>query len=185
MIALTFAYYHRGQTLQDQVLDMYASDLADLDAQECMAAYQRYRRNPANKFFPLPAQIRELVNPEEFVSHETQARETAARIMGAITKFGWNNHAEAQLFIGAAGWAVVQRQGGWRHLCENVGLKINPTSFQAQLRDQLMGDFKHGVATIENTIGALPENSARNSGLQNMQGILALIPGGDDDKEGA
>lgn len=182
MIALTFAYYHRGQTLQDAVLDMYAGDLADLDAQVCMEAYKRYRLNPANKFFPLPAQIREMVNPEEFVSVETQARETAGRIVGCVSKYGWNNGRAARNEIGPEGWAVIERQGGWAHICENLGHRINPSAFQAQLRDQLEGVFKHGIDAIEHSIGILPEH--RSGGLVNMRGILSLIPG-DEPKEPA
>ncbi len=175
VIALTFAYYCRGQTLQDKVLNMYAGDLADLDPILCMSAYERYRRNPANRTFPLPAQIREIVNPEEFVSVETKARETAARICGAVSKFGWNNWAEAKNYIGPEGWAVVDRIGGWQHICESLGLKFNPTAFQAQLRDQLEGVYRHGLPAVERSIGALP--SKRQGGLESMGGILSLIPG--------
>lgn len=154
-IIATFAYYNRGQTLEDMVLEMYVDDLSDLDPAACISAYQQYRRNPKNRTFPLPAQVREIVNPGEFISNEVKAREIAGRIVGAISQFGWNNATEAQVYIGPVGWAIVQRHGGWSHLCENTGVTIQPTTLLAQLRDQVEGDLKYGNASIEQSIGAI------------------------------
>lgn len=169
----TYIYYSRS-ALNDQVLAVYLEDLADLDPKECIEAYQRWRRNPANKHFPLPAQIRELVNPEQFVSVEARAREVAARITGAVSKYGWNNGTAARVFIGPEGWEVVQRQGGWNYLCENLGTKMNPTSFQAQVRDQLDGVFRHGLTALEKSIGAI---ESRSGGLATIGEIIrAQLP---------
>lgn len=151
VILLTAVYY--GRELKPEVLSMMADDLSDLDPAVCIQAYGNWRRNPANKTFPLPAQIRELVNPEEFVSVETRAREIAARIVGAIPKFGWCNSKEAQVFIGPEGWALVQRSGGWSYLCERVGVSISPSTLQAQLRDQLEGVLQYGAPTVAQSIG--------------------------------
>lgn len=164
-IVLTFAYYSRSQALSDQVLLMYVEDLSDLDPEACIEAYGRFRRNPANKTFPLPAQIRELVNPEQFVAIESRAREIAARICAAVPKYGWNNPKDAEAFIGPEGWSIVQRQGGWSYICENMGVKINPTSFQAQVRDQVEGSLRYGRETLEQSIS-----------VTEAKGILALIP---------
>lgn len=170
-ILATANYY--GRQLDEQLLEMYHDDLADLDPSACIQAYAQYRRNPANKTFPLPAQIRELVAPEQFIAPEVQARETAARIIGAISKFGWNNGREAKVFIGPEGWEAVQRQGGWEHLCEQTS-KYNEVTLQAQLRDQLVGTFKYGSRAIEESIGISSSN--RSGELEGAKGILALIP---------
>lgn len=175
-IVLTFAYYNRSQTLSDAVLLMYVEDLKDLDAEACIDAYGRFRRNPANKTFPLPAQIRELVNPEEFVSVEARAREVAGRVVGAVSMFGWCNSRDAEAYIGPEGWIVVQRQGGWSYICENMGLKLNPTTFQAQVRDQVEGSLKYGREALEKSIFALPESEVRKGSLEGAKGIMALIP---------
>lgn len=169
-----------GRQISENVLGMYYEDLCDLPEDKVLDAYRRYRRNPANKQNPLPAQIRELVNPDEFVAPETKAREVAARVVSAIPKFGWNNGLEAQVFIGPEGWDVVQRQGGWAYLCEHVGLAISPTTLQAQIRDQLIGEFKHGKAVIEQSIGAVSRINPRTGSLVDMRGIMSLIPGGDE-----
>jgi hypothetical protein len=156
VIIATFAYYHRGQTLDDMVLAMYVEDLNDLDPQVVIAGYQQYRRNPKNRTFPLPAEIRELVAPGEFIAVETQAREIASRIVGAISMYGWNNSTQAQLYIGPVGWGLVERSGGWSHLCQNTGVTIQPTTLTAQLRDQLEGTLRYGQAAIEERIQAAP-----------------------------
>ena len=174
MILLVHEYYHRGYPLSDQVLLMYASDLADLNEARCIEAYQRWRRNPANTRAPLPAQIREIVNPEEFVAVETQARELAARIVGAIPKFGWCNAKEARLYVGEVGWRIVERHGGWQYLCENVGTIINPAVLQAQMRDQAEGDIRYGSQAIEKSIGALSESKARGGELEPFN-VISLI----------
>lgn len=172
VIILTASYY--SKPLSGEVLEMYAEDLADLPAAKCIEAYQLYRRNPKNVHFPLPAQIRGLVAPAEHISAESKARETAGRICGAVAKYGWNNWAEAKVYIGAEGWEVIRRQGGWQHVCENLGTNINPTAFQAQIRDMLLGAFQYGLTAIEDSIGVLPES--RRGGLQPIGNIMNLIP---------
>jgi hypothetical protein len=181
---LAMASYY-GRTLDEGLLEMYHEDLADLDPLKCMAAYAQYRRNPENKTFPLPAQIRELVCPDEFVAPEVKARETAARIIGAISKFGWSNAKEAQVYIGPEGWQAVQRQGGWSHLCEQTS-KYNELTLQAQLRDQLVGTFKHGSRAIEQSIGALTHRNNRTGELEPVADVVAMIASRkDDDQEPA
>lgn len=172
VIVQTAIYY--GRDIDAGVLSMMAEDLSDLDPNACIQAYSQWRRNPANKSFPLPAQIRELVNPEQFVSVETKAREIAGRIIGAITKYGWANAKEAQVFIGPDGWDLVKRSGGWQHLCESTSPK-QTTFLQAQFRDQLMGTLKHGQDAIEQSLGALPQN--RVSELDGNTDYLQLVPG--------
>lgn len=170
-VILATANYYRQQISED-VLEMYAEDLADLSPELCIAGYNQYRRNPANKTFPLPAQIRELVNPGEFIGAEVQAREIAARIIGAISKFGWNNGREAQVYIGPIGWSVVLSSGGWSKLCEDVGPgydKINPATLQAQLRDRIEGIVRYGGDALERKILSIERREARKE----------LEPGGD------
>jgi hypothetical protein len=184
-IILTAEYY--GKQLSETVLEMYAEDLADLDPTNVVAGYQQYRRNPANRTFPLPAQIRELVCPEEYISVEAQAREIAARIVGAVSQFGWNGGKEARAFIGPEGWDVVQRQGGWSHICENLGVTINPTAFQAQLRDQLEGTLRYGKSAVDSAIRL--EGRRAHGGLVSIGSVLsralsAAKPGGSE-PEGA
>lgn len=141
-IAYTAAYYSRE--LQREVVSMMVDDLADLPFDAVEAAYQSFRRDPKNKSFPLPAQIRDIVAPVE--TPEERAREIAARIEGAIVKFGYPNGNAARAYIGEDGWSIVERYGGWSHLCQNHGLSISPASFHAQVREQLTTQVRHSTA---------------------------------------
>jgi len=155
-IIATAIYY--GRDLNPQVLGMMVDDLSDLDASACIQAYRSYRRNPKNRTFPLPAQIREIVAPDQHIDAEALAREVAARIVGAVTKFGWPNGRAAREFIGEEGWRIVELQGGWSHICENLGVTIPPSTFQAQVRDQLAANFRYGADAIDRRItdGSVP-----------------------------
>lgn len=174
VIAITFAYYNPGNVLDQTVLEIYAEDLADLNEQAVMLAYQTYRRDPNHTRFPLPAKIREIVTPENYISAEDKAAEVAARICGAVSNYGWNNGRGAEAYIGPVGWQVVQRQGGWSYICENLGVRINPSTFQAQLRKQLETNFKYGVNTIEESVGARITGD-RGGGLTQIGDITKLL----------
>ena len=142
VIVLTASYYSKD--LSRELLELYCADLADLDENSCIEAYNIYRKNPKNRTFPLPSQIREIVNPKQNISDERLAAEIAGRVSGAIVKFGWANPSDAKAFIGETGWAVVERRGGWSYICQNVGLSINPGVFEAQVRNQVETALKIG-----------------------------------------
>lgn len=161
-IAATAAYF--GKEMKPEVLTMMCDDLDDLDTATVIQAYSAYRRNPKNRSFPLPAQIREIVCPEDHISPEAKAAETAARILGAVPKYGYTNPSDARAFIGEEGWQAVQRQGGWMFLCENLGVSIQPGTFQAQIRNQLEASFKYGSQAVEQSIGAISESRIRDGG---------------------
>ena len=124
-------YY--GKTIDKNVIKMMVQDLEDLEFLDVINAFTSYRRNPANIHFPLPAKIRAIVNPKQ--SPDALANESASRIRKAISDFGWNNSQQARDFIGELGWKVVERSGGWMHVCENHGLSLSPLVFHAQARD--------------------------------------------------
>ena len=139
VILLTASYYDR--VLSPMVLTMYAEDLADLPADAVVDAYKAYRRDPRNTRFPLPGQIRALVEPA--VDPESAAREIASRINHAIVKFGWANASAAEAYVGEVGWNIVNRSGGWSHLCQNHGVTLDPGVFQAQVRELAKSDLTH------------------------------------------
>jgi hypothetical protein len=152
VILLTASYYQR--TLSAGVLSMYVEDLEDLPTGEVITAYKTYRRNPKNVHFPLPAQIRGLVRPE--VDAESAAREIAARITAAIPKYSWYNGPGAREYVGERGCGIIERQGGWAYLCEHHGLTIDPTAFQAQVREQAKADLKYSPESMAKAIGLAP-----------------------------
>lgn len=50
-------------------------------------------------------------------SSEDDGRELAARIEGAITKFGSYNFKDAKEYLGPIAWEVVTLNGGWQEVC--------------------------------------------------------------------
>lgn len=167
---LMYAAYYRTK-LDDQVLKMYAEDLADLDYSAVNSALQSYRRDPRNRVMPLPSMIRDLLQPK--VDAEAQAREVAARIQGAVVKFGWPNPTEARAYIGESGWRIVETRGGWSHLCQNLGTTIDPTAFEAQVREQAKADIKYGPS-LGVALGLAP--GAKRGELQSIGEIMQALP---------
>lgn len=128
---IALAAYYRETISTDQLL-MYAEDLQCLSFEELSIAIKSYRMNPKNKFFPLPSALIDLVRP--FESNEDEGRLAAAKIIGAISKFGWNNPDKAREFIGEVGWNAIQILGGWTALCESTD-DDNKSTVSAQLRN--------------------------------------------------
>lgn len=141
-------YYSRPAN--PQTIAMMVDDLSDFSLGEVMNSIKVYRRNPKNRVFPLPAQLIEIIRPQENTRNE--AVEAAARIVEAVSKFGYSNPSEAKMFVGDLGWRVVERNGGWLYVCENLGVNLNVNSFQAQARDLAM-------ATIERKNQGLDEQA--------------------------
>lgn len=146
-----YAGYYRTK-LDDQVLRMYADDLADLDFAEVRNALDQYRKNPKNRVLPLPAMIREIIEPQ--VDPDSAAREIASRIVGAISKCGWSNPTGAREYMGEIGWEIVRRFGGWQYICENHGLSLQPAAFMAQARDLAKSQLQFSPDAMAKAIGA-------------------------------
>lgn len=113
--------------LYDRALSRFGYDRAIAAVEEAVIERRGNERMPS---------IGDLVarcSPQ--ILDSDSAVEVAGRILSAITKFGWSNGADAPSWIGEVGWAVVERNGGWKNLCETVKEKDIPT-WRAQLRDQ-------------------------------------------------
>ena len=121
-----------GTSLSEQRMSIYVEILKDVPIVELQRAVKEILTDPAQKFFPLPAAILERVAPQLDPEHE--AIEAANRVVQAMADFGWNCPAEAEVFIGSLGWKIVEREGGWAHLCESVMRSEIPTR-RAQWRE--------------------------------------------------
>jgi hypothetical protein len=170
-IALTAVYYARN--LSGDVIGMMADDLRDLPYAAVSEAFKAYRNNSKNKSFPLPAQIRDMVSPTE--TPESIARDTAARIQQAVVNLGYSNGNEAKLFIGPAGWRIVERFGGWSYLCQNLGLTISATTFHAQARELALdvGRTQQSYPQLDHQ--EKPRLTNKTSDLQKMGDVFSLI----------
>jgi len=170
-IIVTAAYYNRD--ISGDVVAMMASDLADLPYDRVSEAFKTYRLNPKNKTFPMPAQIREVVSPEPTEDHV--GRELSARILEAITRFGYPNGQEAREYVGEIGWSVVRAYGGWSTLCQNMGTLISQDQFVAQSRELIKGRVAHGGNFGENLsqLDFAPKPELEISNLINIKSLNA------------
>jgi hypothetical protein len=82
--------------------------------------------------FPSVADIRGKIIPA--VNVDAEAIEAANRILEAIRIHGYNQPAKAQEFMGEIAWLIVERQGGWLTLCEDLQVDQVPT-VRAQWRE--------------------------------------------------
>ncbi len=158
LLALS-AYY--SKQLPDEALNWYVQDLVKegFTFNEASVAIDTYRRTDKFGRMPTVAQLIEVARPT--ANAKDLARVTALRIREAVTKFGWPNPTEAHLFIGNAGWRVVERFGGWRYICENLGLDLQETTFLAQARDVLESDINLGRAGFSEDRPAIEQAKER------------------------
>lgn len=128
---LTTAIYY-GRDMTPAVLAMMAEDFSGHDANEIVAAYSEYRKNPKNRAFPLPAQIMDIISPVR--SDKEIGNEVAGTIWAAIDTYGSYRSNEARAAIGEVGWEVVRLMGGWVGICEST-MEHDRGTFYAQCRD--------------------------------------------------
>lgn len=151
-------YYQKP--LDDTTLVMYCEDLADYDFSDVQNAMRSYRKNPKNKFMPLPAQLVETFAP--VISDDQAAREITARVIEAVSKFGYANEFDAKKFIGEIGWSVVGVYGGWQIICEGLGVHFSMDAFSAQCRELAKARVIHGDR-IGEKVQALPYKRSQDT----------------------
>lgn len=93
------------------------------------------------------------------ISKDLQAKETAAKILSAISKFGYSVSLndvkldDIKKYVGVIGWRVVELQGGWNTICESV-TNVNKPTYQAQWRDLALS-----LSEQEQKVMELPQSS--------------------------
>lgn len=148
-ILIALAEYYEKAITPGQ-LSMYSEDLEDMSLEQIALAVKNIRKNPAHKFFPLPAAIRE----EVLGNAKDEALEATNRIVEAIIRCGWTNPDKAKTFIGALGWRVVEREGGWTAVCERTTDRALPT-LKAQWRELAASTLRRGERGQDDTAPAL------------------------------
>lgn len=156
------AAYYREQ-LSPLQLAMYAEDLSCLTPEQLVEAVKTYRRNPANKFFPLPAALIGVIRPVE--NEADDGRDIASRVIAAVAKFGSYQAEGAKKHIGEIGWECVQRMGGWKTVCSELTEETKGI-MNAQIRDLAMTLKKKSmngtIATPQDFPNMLPDGTVRN-----------------------
>jgi hypothetical protein len=171
-LAILASYYQKQ--MPDMVLKMYARDLSDLSLAQTLSAIETYRKDPKNRTMPLPAQLRVIVEPS--VDPDSAAREISGRIVQAVVKHGFYRGQEAREFIGEIGWRVVERNGGWGHICTNLGVSIDESTFKAQARDLAKAQLMYGERDLHHAIGigAPKEKAGELTSAKDM--LINLLP---------
>lgn len=146
-------YY--GRKYDRSVISMMIDDLQDMPLESVLNAFSKYRQDPKSRVMPLPAQIRDIIEPT--VNPDAKAREIAGRVSHAVTRFGWNNPEKAMEYVGTEGWELVRGSGGWNYICENLGITLQPGTFIAQIRDRLKDRFQYGAQAIHDQIEQRPK----------------------------
>lgn len=162
-----------GRQIDEALIAVWSNDLAGIEPEKIGQALIEYRRDPRNTRFPMPAQIRALIQPPAPNADEI-AKEIAARVIGAVARFGWPNPNDARAHIGEIGWRNIQKLGGWTFICENLGSTLQATAFQAQFRDLVRKDAEFAHHGSEFPIAAL------NPSTPTMTRVLELASRKDD-----
>lgn len=160
IIVATAKYY--SKQLDRDVVSMMLDDLSNQDFDLVSKAYSVYRSNPLNKFFPLPAQIIEIINPN--LTTEDESVLLAEKILKLVSSKGYTwqmgrlvdgkTYFEGEdglyetfdealaSYIGPENTAVVNRRGTWTKLCEEVNENISGV-FKKQLVDSCKVNLKN------------------------------------------
>lgn len=100
--------------------------------------------------FPSPRQIVALFEPQ--ADPEANAVAAANAILEAISKDGYTNPERARARMGELAWSIVESEGGWHKVCENVVVDRIPT-YRAQW-------IKFALAKQTRALAGAPEKPA-------------------------
>lgn len=160
--------------IEQRQLELYVDVLSQFPEALVIQACREYMLDLKNERFPIPPhKILKKHLPSMEVDDDSLARDAASRIVGAIKKYGWNNHAEARAFVGELGWVVVDRMGGWLEVCQNT-MDEQIGTFQAQARDLCKAQLVLGKAGYTQP-PALPENKNKKTGELEPSNFAKLI----------
>lgn len=171
-------YY--GRELKPETITMMANDLREFSLEEVRKAYEKFRKEDKLFKFPMPAQIISIIRP--LPSGEDQAKEIAARITHAVSKYGYPNGKEARIYIGEIGWKIVERKGGWNYICQNLGTHaLNAGTFEAQVREQAKMELvKHNNPRFGKLLNQLASGNSLENAISTKE---RLMIGGSGEKD--
>lgn len=179
-------YY--SKQLNPNALSMMVSDLEDLPVELVLMAIKKYRQNPKNRSFPLPAQIREIITPSS--DDRSLSIELSRKIIKALGKHGWSwehgyylngkayfeddrgnkfvNFKDAVISeLGEIGWEIIESRGGWKNFT-TMANEQEEGIYAAQLRDQIEAIIKNKKAGIDVSRMSLP-----NPDVESVKALLS------------
>lgn len=169
-------YYQKSLT--ENQLCMYAEDLSRFEAEEIKLAMYEYRNDPKNRFFPIPAQLIEILEPE--VDSSLDAVEVSGRIWQAIGNCGWPNPQGARSLVGEIGWYVVERMGGWKSLCDTA-TESEGGILRAQIRELAKSAIERSKIGYLHRVPVFPK---QNKGPELIGDIMKKLSDKSEEKNG-
>lgn len=121
-----------GVNLSESRLRALLFAMLPLSPEELERGVRAALRSGKHVTMPTPNQLFQLCRPE--ISKKQVATEVSARIVTAVKRFGYPWPHEAREFVGEVGWKVIELQGGWAQVCEQMNNSRIPM-FQAQFRE--------------------------------------------------
>ncbi len=132
--ALVILAEQTKENLSQERLAYMTAELMQHGADSVLIGIRKLMREARR--FPTIAEIEEAMGIKG-ISDASRAAEAAARIEGAIVKFGSAGGHEKfkrqQEYMGELAWLVVERSGGYQHLCDTVD-NDNLSTMKAQWR---------------------------------------------------
>lgn len=166
-----------GFDLDKRRLDLYVQVLEQFPIEAVLQCGREYMQDPRNDRFPVPPHKILARHLPQSADSKDVGRETALRIREAVSKFGWPSPAKAKEHIGELGWSVVERMGGWSHICENLGVEIPESVFLAQARDAAESMHRLGGMGYDSSAPALEQRIKPSQELTLVKDIItAALP---------
>lgn len=170
-----------GKEIRMNVMAIMVDAVIDLPVDQVISALKDWPRVSKQQRHPFPAEVREMAGGG--VSIDAEATAAATRIQQAITKFGWPNGKEAQIYIGSLGWTVVQRFGGWARVCEMVGVDYDKAAFLAHAKSIAKSEAEYSRAGRHDEAPRLPPPTGPGRpGLESSNSIVERLLGGPGEK---
>jgi hypothetical protein len=120
--------------------------------------------------FPSVRAIIGIIKPE--INEEHEAIEAVARIVQSVSRIGRYRGEEAKEYIGSLGWRVVERFGGWAHVCENLGSNLHESSFIAQARQLAKATLSRASSGSDDVAPVIPMFKKRSNELTSSKQLL-------------
>jgi hypothetical protein len=124
--------------------------------------------------FPAIRDIVELICPP--LDDESEATEAVALLIKSVSRHGWPNGKLAEAEMGELAWAVVERFGGWRRVCETLN-SSNVGQLQAQFKNIAKSIQVRARAGKQNEAPVIPISVARESGKLEMSSAKEVLAG--------
>lgn len=118
-----------GFTPDENLLAVYDEAAAKVGYGRCARALKQFIAEKSGRD-PFPS-VSDMVGKAEF--NALDAEEIAAKILGAVAKYGSYRGHEAREYLGVIGWDIVTIEGGWESLCQMLTYENSPI-LQAQWR---------------------------------------------------